>query len=73
MACGSCSKRRDVDKSVSNDVAYDLTGGIDIKSLNTQQIKARLEIFKRRFCTNCSERYDCNYDKYLICQLKLRR
>ena len=47
---------------------YNLTGGVDVKSLNTRQITARLEVFKRKFCTTCLFRYDCTYSTYLECK-----
>lgn len=70
MACGACSKRR---RTPPNSRAvdpkdYDLTGGMDIRSLNSRQIQARLEVFKRRFCKDCSARYDCTYSTYIDCK-----
>lgn len=70
MACGSCSKRKRVPPNTralkSED--YDFTGGMDIRSLNSRQIQARLEVFKRKFCNDCSVRYDCTYAIYLDCK-----
>ena len=68
MACGSCSRRRDSNRSVASDVSYNLTGGVNINSLNDQQIRARLEVYKRKFCSGCSRRYDCDYTSYLVCK-----
>ncbi len=70
MACGSCSKRRRKPPKFSghNPEEFDLTGGMDIRSLNTRQINARLEVFKRRFCKTCKIRYDCDYVNYLKCK-----
>lgn len=65
MACGSCSKRQ---SSRVVEPVYDLTGGLDIHSLNTQQVRARLEVFKRKFCRDCSSRYECDYSRYLVCK-----
>lgn len=66
MACGSCGKNksRSIDKGT-----YDLTGGLDIKSLNDRQIRARLEAFKRRFCNDCDLRYSCDYKMYIKCNV----
>lgn len=65
MACGSCSKRNNSRSALT---VYDLTGGVNISSLNAQQVRARLEVFKRKFCRDCSNRYDCDYSRYLICK-----
>lgn len=62
MACGACSKRRSVDKSTS---VYKVMGGF--KHLPDNQIKARLEIFKKRHCADCDYRYDCDFKKYTEC------
>jgi len=69
MACGSCSSRnnsRQTNGPLKRE--YNLTGGLDIRSLNIQQIQARLEVFKRKYCFNCSTRYQCNYLNYLECK-----
>lgn len=69
MACGACSKRRRLppnDATVSRD--YDLTGGVSINSLNSRQIQARLEVFKRKFCKTCGFRYECTYTTYIECK-----
>jgi len=69
MACGSCSKRRPSPNTRAvTPEAYDLAGGMDVRSLNNRQIKARLEVFKRRFCKTCTARYSCNYTIYLECK-----
>ena len=56
MACGSCSKRRQVSSNsrAVNAEDYDITGGVSINSLNAKQIQARLEVFKRKFCKVCA-------------------
>ena len=39
------------------------------KYLKPQQIKARLEVFKRKNCKdNCDKRYTCDYNMYLNCK-----
>lgn len=70
MVCGACSKRRGTPPNIhtSDPSDYNLTGGVDVRSLNTRQINARLEVFKRKFCTTCSFRYDCTYSTYLECK-----
>ena len=70
MACGSCSKRRQVppNSRAVNAEDYNLTGGVSINSLNARQIQARLEVFKRKFCKTCVSRYDCTYVTYVDCK-----
>ena len=70
MACGSCSKkrRRSPNTNINRSQDYDLAAGMNIKSLNSKQINARLEVFKRKFCSACTKRYDCDYQSYLNCK-----
>ncbi len=69
MACGGCGKRRtSPNVNTTSPEKYNLTGGMDIKSLNNKQIIARLEVFKRKFCKGCSIRYECDYASYLACK-----
>jgi hypothetical protein len=71
MACGGCQKRRDDQTAAltANRQAkeeHDLMGGY--ANLTDRQIKARLEIYKRRYCTNCTKRYECDYTSYTECR-----
>ena len=66
MACGVCNKNRQGDPNR----IYDVLGGY--KYLPDSQIKARLEVFKKRYCANCPKRYDCTYDIYFICEIRPR-
>jgi hypothetical protein len=68
MACGGCRKRSVSKSNPKSPDQYDLTGGVDIKSLNSKQIQARLEVFKRKYCKNCNFRYRCDYPSYLGCK-----
>ena len=68
MACGSCGKRRSTNVNVTSPEKYDMTGGLDVKTLNNRQLSARLEVFKRRFCKDCTIRYECTYVIYLDCR-----
>lgn len=66
MACGGCGKRREVravNKSITKD---DVMGGY--KYLTDRQIKARLEIYKKRYCKDCPKRYECDYPSYISCK-----
>ena len=38
------------------------------KNLQAHQIRARLEVFKKRYCKDCEKRYDCDYKMYQQCQ-----
>jgi hypothetical protein len=67
MACGGCAKRRAANlaaRQAKED--SDLTAGY--ANLTDRQIKARLEIYKRRYCSNCVKRYDCDYASYTACK-----
>jgi len=69
MACGGCGRRRvPPNTNVTSSKDYDLAGGMDIRSLNDRQIRARLEVFKRKFCNGCNIRYECDYTSYLNCK-----
>lgn len=60
MGCSSCGK------SSPKSMSYDVMGGY--KYLSDRQIKARLEVFKKRNCKDCEKRYDCNYEMYMGCK-----
>ena len=64
MACGGCGKRRVVHNQKKED--YDIMGGYG--NLPDRQIKARLEVYKRRYCKQCEKRYDCDFKMYLDCR-----
>jgi len=70
MPCGGCSKRRSARKarSVAREATErsDLFGGYS--SLNAQQIKVRLELYKKRYCKACIKRYECDYTMYTNCK-----
>ncbi len=66
MPCGGCAKRR-AQRAVSRKIKEEqnLMGGY--ANLTDRQIKARLEVYKRRYCAACQKRYECNYESYLEC------
>jgi len=69
MACGGCGKRRAAAQQVAGKITEkDLMGGY--KYLTDRQIKARLEIYKKRYCSNppCDKRYECSYEMYVGCK-----
>ena len=62
MACGGCSKRKIMRE---NNSKYDVLGGY--KNLPDRQIKARLEVYKKRYCKECNDRYKCDFVMYSKC------
>lgn len=67
MACGACGKRRAAAKAARQSKEdADIMGGY--ANLTDRQIKARLEVYKRRYCKECAKRYDCNYETYVNCR-----
>ena len=67
MACGGCAKRRAARTAVRKAKEdQDLMGGYS--NLTDRQIKARLEVYKRRYCKDCTKRYECDYKNYLECR-----
>jgi len=69
MACGGCGKRRAAREVANKDITKDnIMGGY--KYLTDRQIKARLEIYKKRYCSSpvCDKRYECDYELYTKCK-----
>ena len=62
MACGGCS-RRHRPAPINKD---GIMGGY--KYLTDAQIKARLEVYKKRYCSECNNRYKCDYTMYVNCK-----
>jgi len=62
MACGGCSKKKVV-RGVNKD---DVMGGYGY--LTDRQIRARLEVYKKRYCKDCGKRYECDYKMYVECK-----
>lgn len=71
MACSACSKRNAIRAAenaakVMNKIASeDILGGY--KYLNNQQIEARLDVYKKRNCSTCTDMANCDYKRYLEC------
>ena len=63
MGCNSCGKRSATRRARSS-------GNImnEFKYLNDRQIRARLEVYKRKYCKDCKKRYECNYEMYVKCK-----
>lgn len=67
MACGGCSKRRAATRA-ARQTKEDNSLMAGYANLTDRQIKARLEVYKRRYCKDCQKRYDCDYKSYLACR-----
>ena len=65
MACGGCGAKRVVQNADPESPDY-LKGGY--KYLSDGQIRARLEVYKRRYCGQCDNKYKCDYTMYLECK-----
>ena len=61
MGCSGCGKRH---RKPAN--STDVMGGY--KYLTDRQIKARLEVYKKRYCKKCAKRYECDYQNYVKCK-----
>lgn len=68
MPCGGCG--RTVARNVVRQSREEnsLNGGY--ANLTARQINARLEIYKRRYCSGCSKKPECDYESYLVCKGK---
>lgn len=67
MACGGCSKRSSVIRANNQKKEdYDIMGGYG--TLPDRQIKARLEVYKKRYCKQCDIRYKCDFVVYTECR-----
>lgn len=69
MACGACNKNNN--KQATGDERFNLMH--EYQYLTQQQLQARLETFKRRYCSDCSTRYDCTYSVYAACIKRLEK
>ena len=71
MACGGCAKRRATRAAARRRVAdKDLMNGY--ANLTHQQIKARLETYKRHYCKTCEKRYQCDYTMFMSCRKNVK-
>jgi hypothetical protein len=69
MACGGCAKRREgMDRERQIMMEDSLVGKGEY--INNQQLKARLETYKRKYCKKCVERFNCDYERFLKCKGK---
>lgn len=66
MACGGCGKKRTLDSNTEN-LAAAIVFGNNIY-LTDRQLKARLENYKRNYCKDCAERYECDLTRFVLCK-----
>ncbi len=64
MACRGCGKKRVASQKAIE--KNEVMGGY--KYLNDRQIKARLEVYKKKYCKDCNRRYECGYSSYIECK-----
>jgi hypothetical protein len=71
MACSGCGKKRAARaaRSIAKN-GDEVMGGF--KYLNDRQIKARLEVYKKKYCSDCENRYECTYEIYSGCKKRLQ-
>lgn len=67
MACSGCGRRNAARRVAKKAIEKDeVMGGY--KYLNDRQIKARLEVYKKKYCKGCNKRYECDYSIYVECK-----
>lgn len=64
MACRGCGKSKTVDPNTVK--KNEVMGGYGY--LTDRQIRARLEVYKKKYCKDCDKRYECDYKMYLDCK-----
>lgn len=65
MACSGCGRKRQARRAAQKS-GDEVMGGY--KYLNDRQIKARLEVYKKKYCKGCNKRYECDYQSYVECK-----
>lgn len=66
MACSGCGRKRQAARRAVQKSGDEVMGGY--KYLNDRQIKARLEVYKKKYCKGCDKRYECDYPMYVGCK-----
>lgn len=68
MACGSCGRKKGSNTNTNNEnLASAMVFGSNIY-LTDRQLKARLENYKRNYCKECAERYECDLTRFVECK-----
>jgi hypothetical protein len=75
MACSGCGRKRAA--RAARQGAANMAANVDevmggYKYLNDRQIKARLEVYKKKYCSGCDGRYECTYEIYERCKKHLQ-
>ena len=71
MACGGCQKRG-AEQLVARQNKEDEHIMAEYPTLTSRQFNSRFEVYKRRYCRDCSKRYSCDYEMYVSCRKKVR-
>jgi len=66
MSCSGCGRKRQAARRAAQKSGDEVMGGY--KYLNDRQIKARLEVYKKKYCKGCNKRYECDYQSYVECK-----
>lgn len=73
MACGGCSKKRDSRNDIKRQglseerILLNKVFG-NYKYLTDRQIKARLDIYKKRNCKACDRQGECDIGSFFKCK-----
>lgn len=65
MSCGSCARKRIERDNVRKNID-EVMGGY--KYLTDRQLKARMEMYKKKYCSDCKDKTICNYEMYKRCK-----
>lgn len=68
MVCGGCVKRRVNTNAMASKEGLEAAIGGKYGSLNNRQIIARLEKYKRLYCSDKECRYKCDYTMFTVCK-----
>jgi len=68
--CGARRKQRAnmaaVRSAANGDPVAEIMGGY--KYLSPKQVRVRIEVYKRKNCQSCDNRYKCDYDMFVACK-----
>jgi len=69
MSCGGCARKsaaRNASRPSIKNNGDEVLGAY--KYMSDRQIKARLELYKKRYCQACEKRYKCDIVMYTECK-----
>jgi hypothetical protein len=64
--CGDRRRAKAARAAANGDPVAEIMGGY--KYLSPKQVRARIEVYKRRNCQKCDNRYKCDYDMFVSCK-----